>query len=362
MYSLPSKAFQQAVLAWYDQYGRKTLPWQQQMTPYRVWVSEIMLQQTQVTTVVGYFERFMRAFPDIFALASASADQVMHAWTGLGYYSRARCLHKTAKIIVDTRQGIFPDNLADLSALPGIGRSTAAAILSIAFNQSATILDGNVKRVLSRFLGLTGHYSVKAVEKTLWDAAVYYTPLNRAADYTQVMMDLGATCCTRRQPQCVRCPLSATCVAHLSGQPENYPGKKPKKALPVKAGCMLILANAKGQLLVEKRPEKGIWGGLWCLPEYQGELSELFEWIQATYGVEAITASVRPAFRHTFTHFHYEITPVYLRLSPAVLKADLPVDLLWYDLHNPPRIGLAKPVVFLLAQLLEAQAEREIHT
>ena len=257
------KKFQNAVLNWFDQYGRTNLPWQQSINPYRVWVSEIMLQQTQVSTVIPYFERFMHSYPTVDALAAAPLDEVLHHWTGLGYYARARNLHKTAQLVSSELSGQFPDNVPQLIELPGIGRSTAGAISSIAFKNQATILDGNVKRVLARFSATDGWPGKSAVVEKLWLIAETYTPLKRIADYTQAMMDLGATLCTRSSPNCEQCPLMKDCKAFKQGNPQDYPGKKPKKKLPVRTTCFLMIKNSDGALLLEQNPPAGLVG--WTL-------------------------------------------------------------------------------------------------
>ncbi|MGZ4978382.1 MAG: A/G-specific adenine glycosylase, partial [Methylobacter sp.] len=248
-------AFQQNILAWFDQYGRKDLPWQKDLTPYRVWLSETMLQQTQVATVIPYFNTFIAKFPDIASLANAPVDEVLHLWSGLGYYARARNLHKTAQLIAE--RGRFPDTPDELIALPGIGLSTAGAILSIAFNKSHPILDGNVKRVLTRFRAVSGWPGNSAVNKELWAISARLTPIDRVADYTQAMMDLGATLCTRSKPACAACPLNADCLAGLAGNSSAFPTPKPAKTLPVKQLTFLLLSDADNRILLEKRPPTG---------------------------------------------------------------------------------------------------------
>ncbi|HSW70342.1 MAG TPA: A/G-specific adenine glycosylase, partial [Gammaproteobacteria bacterium] len=260
--------FQSQLLQWFDQYGRHDLPWQQDKTPYRVWVSEIMLQQTQVTTVIPYYQRFMERFPDIKTLANADEDTVMHYWSGLGYYRRARYLHAAAKKIMSDFHGKFPDNLADLITLPGIGRSTAGAILSIAFQKQAAILDGNVKRVLTRLHGITDSID----EKTLWPLAEKYTPIHRTDHYAQAMMDLGATLCVRGKPRCEVCPFNKKCVAHTKDIAASLPIKKPRKSLPVHEATFLILRH-KDLVLLEKRAPIGVWAGLWSLPQFEGHVT-----------------------------------------------------------------------------------------
>src|SRR5579872_382769 len=262
--------FQKKILTWFDQHGRKTLPWQIDKTPYRVWVSEVMLQQTQVNTVIPYFERFMQRFPTIETLANATEDEILHLWTGLGYYSRARNLHRSAKKMAGK---IFPATLDDLQTLPGIGRSTAGAILAIAFQKKAAILDGNVKRVLTRFCGITEGLSEKFTLEKLWKTAESLTPEKRIADYTQAMMDLGATICIRGKPHCEICPLEKKCIAHKLGIEKNLPIAKLKKTLPVKQATFFILQHQQ-EFFLQKRPPVGIWGGLWSLPEFTGFLAE----------------------------------------------------------------------------------------
>ena len=344
--------FQRAVLGWYDRHGRKDLPWQQQITPYRVWVSEIMLQQTQVQTVIPYFERFMLRFPDVQSLAIAPQDDVLHHWTGLGYYARARNLHKAAKLVVQDFAGEFPNNIEALVSLPGIGRSTAGAIASISMDLRAPILDGNVKRVLARFFAIEGWPGERAVELALWEQAERLTPARRLRDYTQVMMDLGATICTRSKPACERCPLQAHCLARAQGNPTDYPGKKPKRDVPVRQTWMLLLQNKEGLLLLQQRPPSGLWGGLWCPPQLNdpGELKDTLEHL----GLKGGKAQTLPAFRHTFSHFHLDIQPLLVRAQPCHRVAESSDR--WIDPAQPGRLGLAAPIKKLLAQLTEKQS------
>jgi A/G-specific adenine glycosylase len=342
--------FAQRVLEWFDQHGRKDLPWQRDTSPYRVWVSEIMLQQTQVKTVIPYFERFMSTFPDVQTLAAAPQDEVLHHWTGLGYYARARNLHKAAGQVANSLHGQFPDTLEGLCELPGIGRSTAGAILSIAFGQRASILDGNVKRVLARYNRVGGWPGQSAVHQQLWAIAEQHTPTERCADYTQAMMDLGATLCTRASPSCELCPLATDCQALASGDQRDYPGKKPRKTLPVKATCFLIARSAEGDIWLEKRPSSGIWGGLWCFPEIATPETGPQQCLDL-WGIEPARVERQPGFRHTFSHYHLDITPIIVELDAtphAVMEA---TGQLWYNLRNPPQIGLAAPVASLLDKL-----------
>ncbi len=342
--------FQRAVLDWFDEHGRKDLPWQQQLTPYAVWVSEIMLQQTQVATVIPYYQRFMAAFPDVQSLAAAELDQVLHLWTGLGYYARARNLHKTAKLVAETRAGAFPTSLAEMEALPGIGRSTAGAILSISGGIRAPILDGNVKRVLARFEAVPGWYGKTPVLNRLWEYAERYTPERRVGDYTQAMMDLGATVCTRSRPTCLLCPLVADCKAHRAGATDRYPEPRPKKTIPLKQSWMLLLLDDKRQVMLRQRPPSGIWGGLWCFPEYasEAELNEAAEELGAVDSEQAVAA-----FTHTFSHYQLRVFPRVMRLGGQCRQVQESAATLWCSPASPAEVGLAAPVKRLLDQLIE---------
>lgn len=342
--------FSQSVLRWFDQHGRKHLPWQQQITPYRVWLSEIMLQQTQVATVIPYFERFTKKFPNVQSLAAAPIDEVLHLWTGLGYYARARNLHRCAQTVVAQYGGEFPGTVAQLSELPGIGRSTAGAIVSIAFQQRAAILDGNVKRVLARYHALEGWPGQGDTLNQLWEIAEQYTPKTRSNDYTQAMMDMGATLCTRSKPKCDTCPLQAGCLAYAQGEPTRYPGKKPKKALPVKEVQLLMLRNLAGDIWLEQRPPQGIWGGLWSFPELAIDADAIAYAKQL--GARVAGQEVWDSYRHTFSHYHLDITPVLLQLAktPQGVADSTSV---WYNLHQPEAIGLAAPVKKLLEKLTQ---------
>ena len=338
------------VLAWFDQHGRKDLPWQHDTSPYRVWVSEIMLQQTQVRTVIPYFERFMQRFPAVQALAEAPIDEVLHLWTGLGYYARARNLHRAAQQVCTDHGGEFPGSLEGLQSLPGVGRSTAGAILSIAFGQRAAILDGNVKRVLARYHAVAGWPGETAVHRTLWDCAEEHTPQARVADYTQAMMDLGATLCTRSRPRCEDCPLQHTCAAQAQGRQSEFPGKKPRKTIPIRNTVFLILRDAQGEVLLQQRPPSGIWGGLWCFPEL-ASIEEANDWSIDHFGCAPETTQAGEPFRHTFSHYHLEIQPLHAQLDTrpeAIMAAS---DQLWYNVRQPSSIGLAAPVARLLATL-----------
>ena len=352
--------FSDCVLDWYAQHGRKNLPWQVQPTPYRVWVSEIMLQQTQVTTVIPYFQRFIQAFPDVETLAQAGQDQVLHYWSGLGYYARARHLHAAAQQMVDVHNGCFPEVFDEVTALPGVGRSTAGAILSLACGQAHPILDGNVKRVLARFHAVAGWPGQVRVQRRLWGLADRYTPARASAAYTQAMMDLGATVCTRARPRCDDCPLHDGCAAYAAGQQTDYPSPRPKKTLPVRAVCMLLLCDEEGNVLLEKRPPAGIWGGLWSFPELTAE--ELpGSWCPDKLGIMADEVERWPVVRHTFSHFHLDITPVLAVAGETATMVMEDRGLLWYNRTGTEQRGLAAPVDLLLQRLTKHLQQREQH-
>lgn len=339
--------FQQRILNWFDQYGRKNLPWQQDITPYRVWISEIMLQQTQVTTVIPYFLRFTGSFPDVFSLANAPIDNVLQHWSGLGYYARARNLHKAAQVIADNG-GHFPDTLEALTSLPGVGRSTAGAILSIACRQSHPILDGNVKRVLCRFKGVHGWSGDTKIAKELWAISTRYTPAERTADYTQAMMDMGATVCTRSKPNCSECPLRQACHAYLENKVSELPTPKPRKVLPIKRSYFLWLQDVDRQILLLKRPPSGIWGGLWSLPQFDS-IEELQEWcLEKNFVLHQ--QKTLASQRHTFSHYHLDYTTLVAHTENPnnnVMEANLAV---WYKIPQTDSLGLPAPIKRLLQE------------
>lgn len=335
--------FSQRVLDWYAVHGRKNLPWQIEPMPYRVWVSEIMLQQTQVATVVPYYERFMQRFPDVVSLADAALDEVLHLWSGLGYYARARNLHKTAVKIRDEFDGEFPRDNETVTALPGIGRSTAGAILSLSLEQRHAILDGNVKRVLARHRGIEGWPGRTAVLNALWEQAEKFTPEENVRQYNQAMMDIGAMICTRSRPACADCPVNEDCIARLEARQHELPGKKPKSERPQREVIMPVLFF-NGAVLLEKRPPAGIWGGLWSLPECEN----LNEWLARNELRDANTC-VLPGVSHAFSHFQLNITPVLLKTVKAAALNDRETQ--WYDLASPPALGLAAPVQRILEHL-----------
>lgn len=344
---MPHHIFADKVLDWYDQFGRKHLPWQQEVTAYKVWVSETMLQQTQVATVINYFSRFMEALPSIHALAKAPQDEVLHLWTGLGYYSRARNLHRTAQIVVADYQGQFPDTLEQLIALPGIGRSTAGAILSLAMHKRAAILDGNVKRVLCRYFAVAGYPGETKVANKLWKLAEELTPNYRVNHYTQAMMDLGATLCTRSKPNCLICPLHTHCQARITDTVSQYPNPKPKKALPQKQVIMPLFKHQQ-TIWLYQRPNTGLWGGLWSLPELTGQAD--LQLYAKQQGFTIVKEQPMTPLVHTFSHFQLTINPILVDIIPATNKL-AENNHIWYNLTNPQRLGLAAPVKKLLNQL-----------
>ncbi|MBD8595839.1 A/G-specific adenine glycosylase [Pseudomonas sp. CFBP 8758] len=343
--------FSSAVLEWYDRNGRHDLPWQQGINPYRVWVSEIMLQQTQVSTVLNYFDRFMAALPTVQALAEAPEDEVLHLWTGLGYYTRARNLQKTAKIVMTEHGGEFPRDVEKLVELPGIGLSTAGAIASISMGLRAPILDGNVKRVLARYTAQEGYPGEPKVAKALWATAERLTPQTRVNHYTQAMMDLGATLCTRSKPSCLLCPLEKSCEAHMLGLEIRYPVPKPRKTVPQRATLMPLLANRDGAILLYRRPSTGLWGGLWSLPQLD-DLSDL-DHLADQHALHMLARRQLPALTHTFSHFQLAIDPWLVQVEQTAHHV-AEADWLWYNLATPPRLGLAAPVKKLLQHAADA--------
>lgn len=346
--------FAARVLAWFDQHGRKDLPWQQASSAYRVWVSEIMLQQTQVATVIPYFERFMQRFPDVAALAQASQDEALHHWSGLGYYARARNLHKTAGIVHQHYQGQFPQDREALEALPGIGRSTAGAILALVHGQRQAILDGNVKRVLARYDALEGWPGQAAVAQQLWRRAEQLTPERRVGAYTQAMMDLGATVCTRSKPACERCPLNADCAAQAQGAQSAFPHAKPRKQLPQREVVMLMARNTDGEILLQRRAPSGLWGGLWSFPEFESSALAL-AWCEQQLGMKPLSCEPWPVVLHTFSHFRLHITPLHVCLDNPDNRVMEAPEQLWYNTRSSLRGGFAAPVSRLLDTLLSAQ-------
>ncbi|MEJ2603918.1 MAG: A/G-specific adenine glycosylase [Gammaproteobacteria bacterium] len=342
--------FARRLLDWYDRHGRHDLPWQRDPTPYRVWVSEIMLQQTQVTTVIPYYERFMARFPTVEALAAAPVDDVLTLWSGLGYYARARNLHRAAVQVTEEHGGEFPRDIESLMALPGIGRSTAGAVLALSCGQRHPILDGNVKRVLARYHAVAGWPGRSAVAAELWALAESHTPAERVADYTQAVMDLGATVCVRTRPACHACPQARDCSALALGQQTDFPGRRPKQRERRSRSAQFAIAWDGAAVLLERRPPSGIWGGLWSLPEI-GATEDPHAWSRRRLGAAPTAIERWETLQHSFTHFDLAIEPVLIRLPsrPAVV-ADAE-DHRWHDIVADPAVGLPAPVSRLLARL-----------
>ena len=341
--------FRTRVLDWYHLHGRKQLPWQNPITPYGVWVSEIMLQQTQVATVIPYYQRFMERFPTVQKLASVQQDEILGLWSGLGYYARARNLHKAAVDVCSRFGGQFPHDLEKLQQLPGIGRSTAGAIASISMGIAAPILDGNVKRVLARVHAIEGWPGKKSVADQMWAIAEHYTQDDHTQEYTQAMMDLGATLCTRSKPECGRCPLNDLCLAAQQGNPTDYPHKKPKKDKPERATWMLML-RYENELLLYRRPDTGIWGGLWSFPEYSS-YEQALEQLALWNCSEQAPQQTLPGFRHTFSHYHLDIHPILVDLATKpgqIMEAN---QAIWYNRQQIGELGLAAPIKKLINQL-----------
>jgi len=342
--------FSKRLLSWYEKYGRHDLPWQQNPTAYRVWISEIMLQQTQVTTVIPYYQRFMQSFPSIKALAIATEDDVLSHWSGLGYYARARNIHKTAQIIHTQHRGKFPTTVDALSQLPGIGQSTAGAIISFSLQKKAVILDGNVKRVLTRYFAINEPVNKTETINALWIAASKLTPEKNAHQYNQAIMDLGATLCTRTKPRCTECPFNKSCIAYKNNQSTFYPVKIAKKARPIKKMRMLIIKNINDEILLLKRPSTGIWGGLWSFPEcdlhhdyYLFSHKDISLKLQYIDELEKIT--------HQFTHFTLDIFPMVLSTSHRAAHKLDSTQLIWYKLNTALPGGVSTPVAKILKVL-----------
>ena len=347
------------LLPWFDEHGRSDLPWQHNRTAYRVWVSEIMLQQTQVATVIPYFERFIQRFPNVSDLAAAVIDEVLHLWSGLGYYARGRNLHKAAGLVVSQHGGTLPRIIDALIDLPGIGRSTAGAILALTHGDRHPILDGNVKRVLARVHEVRGFTGNAKVQKELWLLAEMHTPARRIPDYTQAIMDLGATVCSRSKPQCDRCPLKSQCKAFENKTQTRFPERKSRKPLPLKHTQFLLASTMAGELLLWRRPPVGIWGGLWSFPEINQE-QEAESWC-ANMGLKIISDVIElPNLLHTFTHFRLSITPLSFRIEQQHSAVMDSAEWLWYNSAKLPRIGLAKPVTELLITTKMNNLHKEI--
>lgn len=357
---MPSSPFPDRLLAWWDRHGRKDLPWQNPRSPYRVWISEVMLQQTQVATVVEYFERWMDRFPRLTDLARADLDDVLALWSGLGYYARARNLHKTARICADQFNGDLPFDFESLTKLPGIGPSTSNAILSLAYHQPAAILDGNVKRLLARHAGIEGWPGSGPVQRALWKQAEARLPDDRAADYSQAVMDMGALVCTRSNPDCEACPVANDCQALIMGKVGEIPGRKPKKKILTRTIHILIILDDRGRVLLERRPPSGIWGGLWSLPESDSQPDLL-----ARFGLnddEKISGRRSlPEHEHRLTHLHMLLRPEQVTLPHGSGLEYRSVGdqskMAWFSQAELRQLGLPKPVNTLLSKLATESIE-----
>ena len=341
--------FASRLLGWYDNHGRHDLPWQHPRTPYRVWLSEIMLQQTQVRVVVPYFERFVTALPDVRALAAADLDQVLALWSGLGYYARARNLHAAARLCVEHHGGELPRDHLALMALPGIGRSTAGAILTQAWGDRHPILDGNVKRVLARYHGIDGWPGTPSVEKQLWLHAAAHVPEARLADYTQAQMDFGATLCTRFDPACILCPLQSGCAALRAGRVAELPTPKPGKPLPERIAVVLLARDPHSRVLLQRRPAAGVWAALWSLPEAP-DVGEARAWFERHVSGDYDAGEAIPPIAHAFTHFRLQLQPLRwnnVAMRPQVADND---DLRWVDRTQMNSLGIPAPIRKLLQE------------
>jgi A/G-specific adenine glycosylase len=342
-----STAIAPRLLAWFDAHGRHDLPWQRERTPYTVWVSEVMLQQTQVATVVPFYLRFIARFPTVEVLAAAPLDDVLRLWSGLGYYARARNLWNAARAVAAQHGGRVPETFDDLHALAGIGRSTAGAILAQARGARFPILDGNAKRVLARYYAVAGWPGERDVQEELWTLAERQTPHERIADYTQAIMDLGATLCTRARPACTVCPLAETCSACRAGTQAIYPTSRPKRSRARRSVTVLVVENPDGCVLLARRPARGIWGGLYSFPELvDGDTA--VEWCARTLGARVAAERELATIEHGFTHFDLDLAPHWLRLAAAPRVVQDRDDLCWHRPGEAPAVGIPAPVAALL--------------
>lgn len=351
--SSSATAFSAALIAWHADHGRHDLPWQCSRSAYRVWVSEIMLQQTQVATVIPYYERFMQRFPDVAALAAAPLDEVLHLWSGLGYYSRARNLQRAAQHVVAEHGGELPRDVDALEQLPGIGRSTAAAIVALSCGRRASILDGNVRRVLSRVFGIDGVAGTRATEQRLWQQAEACTPHSEVATYTQAIMDFGATLCTRHQPACAQCPVADRCVAQTTGRVHELPTPRVRAARRTRQVHMLLAQRDDGAVLLQARPPSGIWGGLWSPPELP-DAAAAEQFCATQLAGATLQAVPLPELKHAFTHFDLIITPLHARCAGFAGVMDA-AGTLWYNAREPSRVGIPAPIATLLSRLEAGQ-------
>lgn len=339
--------FSEKVITWFKKNGRKHLPWQQSINAYRVWISEIMLQQTQVVTVISYYQRFLQRFPTLTDLALATEEEVLPYWAGLGYYARARNLLKAAKLLYEKGFVDLPNDIELLNSLPGIGRSTAGAIVSFAYGTAATILDGNVKRVLTRCFAIEGWPEQRVVNERLWEVAQQLTPHKYVQEYNQAMMDLGAMLCTRTKPKCSECPLQSDCEAYAQGNPTVFPHKKPAKKIPTRQSTFLIVENHGQQILLERRPPVGIWGGLWSFPEYINSEVAL-KWVNENFNSSEVIATEWPIVRHQFSHFILEILPLHVVVNsrkPVIMDG---ANREWFAKEKSLDLGIPAPVKRLI--------------
>ena len=346
--------FTARLLTWFDLHGRTHLPWQVNATPYRVWVSEVMLQQTQVATVIPYYQRFMARFPTVAELAVAPEDEVLHLWTGLGYYARARNLRACAQVLVERHGSEFPLSLEAVMSLPGIGRSTAGAILALSRGERHPILDGNVKRVLARVFGIAGDPGAASVAAALWRRAEECTPAARVGAYTQAIMDLGATVCTRARPACTLCPMNGNCLAAREGRQAELPGRKARRTRRSEEVTLLIAecgVAAARAVLVERRPSPGIWGGLWSPPQFD-DAGAALDWCRRELGEPALAAEQPAPFDHAFTHFDLRVHSVRVRCEVGACEVREGDGRLWYALAAPPKVGLPGPIRALFGRLV----------
>ena len=346
---LRAQQFAPELLGWFETGGRKDLPWQHPPTPYRVWVSEIMLQQTQVATVIPYYEAFLRRFPDVRALAAAPLDEVLHLWSGLGYYARARNLQRAAQAIVARHGGEFPAGIEQVVELPGVGRSTAGAILALSRNERHAILDGNVRRVMTRYFGVEGFPGEPAVERRLWALSEACTPRQRVAEYTQAVMDLGATVCTRSRPTCLLCPVNANCLARAHSLQHRLPTPRPRAVRPAREAWLIVAMRGGHKVLLERRPPSGIWGGMWGLPECPTR-AHADQWCREHLS-GAGAPRVSTPLRHAFSHFDYQMRPLVVHCLGKAESLRDDDRFLWYDTQRPAKVGLPKPIATLVARV-----------
>ncbi|HYP67120.1 MAG TPA: A/G-specific adenine glycosylase [Thiobacillaceae bacterium] len=345
-------SFAAKLIAWHKHHGRHDLPWQGSHNPYAIWVSEIMLQQTQVATVIPYYNRFMQRFPDIFSLGAATEEEVLTYWAGLGYYARGRNLRRAAQIIRDLYSGRFPSSLDEVAGLPGIGPSTAAAICAFTFGQPHAILDGNVKRVLARAFGVSGYPGEKTVENRLWQLSRSLVPSRSLETYTQALMDLGATVCTRSKPRCPACPLENDCVALRNGRVGELPSPRPSKALPQRYARLLVIRHGT-DLLLEKRPGPGIWGGLWSLPETEPDADPAQVCLRLS-GQAPEKVQRLPGLSHSFTHFRLHIEPLEVMVTRKPVRTSESPGQIWMPVDDALHAAVPAPVKKILSALILA--------